>query len=195
MPSCIQPWVNDLTVMQQTVLLTAIRGPDGIAKDHPVKNMCRWFRRSILMSAFDGLVLDSPADAKGHEKGGSFTGPSFTYPADWEGAHFPTSLPNGEPWWWREMQDIASQYIRATDELPHHFQVHLSNASEILGYKHPNEQIRAFWNSFYRRLCDDRHMNPETEEQLDFRLSDNKENWIKAGDRASCGREDCEEAA
>lgn len=28
--SVIQEWVQDLTMMQQTVLLTAIRGPDGM---------------------------------------------------------------------------------------------------------------------------------------------------------------------
>lgn len=59
--------------MQQTVLLTSIRGPDGVAKYHKVKYLLRWLRRCVLLSAMDGKVLGNPYDSNG----GSFTGPSF----------------------------------------------------------------------------------------------------------------------
>ncbi len=68
-----QPWVHALPFMQQTVLLTAVRGPDGIAKYHPSKFLLRWFRRCMLLSAMDGKALTNPYD----NNGGSFTGPSF----------------------------------------------------------------------------------------------------------------------
>jgi hypothetical protein len=71
--SVLQDWVQGLTMMQQTVLLTAIRGPDGTPKYGSVKMLLRWFRRCVLLSAIDGKVLDNPCDSNG----GSFTGPSL----------------------------------------------------------------------------------------------------------------------
>ena len=47
----LQPWVGHLTLMQQSVLIAAVRGPDGIRKDHPVKLLCRYLRRSFMLSA------------------------------------------------------------------------------------------------------------------------------------------------
>jgi len=32
--SVLQDWVHELTFMQQSVLIAAVRGPDGIRKDH-----------------------------------------------------------------------------------------------------------------------------------------------------------------
>ena len=34
MTNVLQDWVSDLPMMQQTVLLTAVRGPDGLPKYH-----------------------------------------------------------------------------------------------------------------------------------------------------------------
>jgi hypothetical protein len=47
MVSVVQPWVNELTLMKQTVLLTALRGPGGVDKAHPTKLMVRWLRRQV----------------------------------------------------------------------------------------------------------------------------------------------------
>lgn len=67
--SVFQPWVEKLTFMQQSVLITAVRGPDGIPKDHIVKVLLRWYRRCILYSAFGHKIITDPY-TKG---GGSFT--------------------------------------------------------------------------------------------------------------------------
>lgn len=60
MGTVLQNWVTDLTFMQQTVLISAVRGPDGLRKDHPVKILLRWYRRCILISAFDKKALTDP---------------------------------------------------------------------------------------------------------------------------------------
>lgn len=73
--SVLQDWVQGLPMMQQTVLLTAVRGPDGLPKYHATKWVLRWYRRCILLSAMDGRVLADPVEPNG----GSFTGPSCTY--------------------------------------------------------------------------------------------------------------------
>lgn len=169
----LQDWVQQLSMMQQTVLLTAIRGPDGIGKYHPCKMMLRWYRRCVLLSAMDGRVLSNPADLNG----GSFTGPSYT-PAD--GNYIPTWLV-----WHIEMEKVIHDYLRATDELPHHFQMHFMHAAQILGYKHPDIDIRKWWLHVYSRLVNDLHLHPETEDEMDRRLGDSREQWLERNDPAT----------
>jgi hypothetical protein len=154
MPSVLQEWVHDLTLMQQSVLISAVRGPDGIRKDHPVKVLCRWLRRSFLLSAFDGRALTDPYEAGG----GSFTGPCKT--SSVEG-----------------LDHAAELYFRSIDELPHHFQLHMMHAAEILGYKHPDEFARVWWNKFYLHIVKDAHLYPEPEKQMDYRLGDKENQW------------------
>ena len=152
MSAVLQDWVCGLTFMQQSVLLTAIRGPDTLPKDHISKLILRWYRRCILYSAFEHKVLKTPHE----EGGGSFTGP------------MPPHL---------EFNDVVTEYLKHVDETPHHFQLHLLHASEILGYKHPVPSIREQWHRTYQRLVSDLHLYPETEALMDRRLGDNRANW------------------
>ncbi len=151
--SVTQPWVWSLTFMQQSVLLTAIRGPDGLPKDHITKVLLRWYRRCVLRFAFQGTIFTDPYDLDG----GSFTGPS------------PMNI------------DMAvDEYLRHLDETPHHFQLHFIHAVEVLGYKHPDTTIREWWYGVYIRLVNDMHLFPEPEDIMDQRLGDNKDNCLKA---------------
>ena len=161
-----QEWTYDLTMMQQTVLLTAIRGPDGIAKYGCVKMLLRWFRRCVLLSAMDGRVLDNPCD----NNGGSFTGPSLT--EKWEQ-------------WENPMNDIVGEYLKTSDALPHHFQMHFMHAAQILGFKHPIRRIRVWWNHVYTRLVNDMHLHNETESEMDRRLGDDRGQWLERSDPAT----------
>lgn len=168
MPSVTQKWVQELPYMQQTVIIELTRGPDGIAKYHPSKYLMRWIRRCFLISALDGEVIDNPYDPRG----GSFTGPSVDkrYISDnWE----------------MSMNDVVSEYLRAVDEIPHHFHLHLIHNIEIIGYKHPNERIRNWFYQAYVRLVEDMHLWPETENQLDRRLGDNIDGWLERADPAT----------
>jgi len=130
--------------------------------------LLRWYRRCILLSAIDQRVLSTPY-AFG---GGSFTGPSYT----------PTTHDHD---WRQPMDGIVGEYLRELDGLPHHFQLHFLHAAEILGYKHPVSLIRGWWHSTYLRLVHDMHLWPETEEQLDLRLGDDREQWLARNDPAT----------
>ncbi|MDX3971124.1 MAG: hypothetical protein QHD01_31650 [Bradyrhizobium sp.] len=166
-----QAWCHNITFMQQTVLLTAVRGPDGIAKYHPVKFLLRWFRRCTLVSSLDGVVLMTP----NQQGGGSFMGPSFELTDEELG---------GTPWQ-VVMANQVGKYLRALDELPHHFQLHFMHAAEIVGYKHPDHDIQAWWHSTYLRLVHDMHLWPETEGQMDLRLGDDRSGWLARNDPAT----------
>lgn len=165
-----QTWTHDLRLMQQTVLLTAIRGPDGVAKYHPSKYLVRWYRRCVLLGALDQNIFTRP-DEPG---GGSFTGPSFS--ADDVGNYSD---------WRIGMADRVDAYLRSLDEVQHHFQLHFLHGTEILGYKHPDPFIRAWWLWLYHTLVADMHLAPETEKQLDFRLGDDEGQWREISSRAT----------
>lgn len=150
-----QPWVESLTLMQQSVLITAVRGPDTLPKYHVSKYLLRWYRRCLLLSAFDRCALTDPYDPRG----GTFLGPV-------EG----TSL-----------EEVASRYLESVDEIPLHFHLHFVHAAEILGYKHPDLTIRKWWYSFYVAAARDMHLLPESEGELDRRLGDDLSDWQLLG--------------
>lgn len=172
MPSVVQPWVSELPFMQQSVLLTAVRGPDGLPKYHDVKYILRWYRRCILLSSFMGEVIDNPIVSDG----GSFLGPSV---------ELDPRIGTGPEVWWLPMDERATSYVRSLDQVPLHFHLHLMHSAEIVGYKHPVPWTRKWWASFYLRLTHDMHLWPETEEQLDRRLGDTRAGWLERGDVAT----------
>jgi hypothetical protein len=151
----MQKWVESLPLMQQSVLITAVRGGDTLPKYHVSKYLIRWYRRCVMLSAFDKCVLSDPHDPRG----GSFTGPIGEISLD----------------------ELASNYLSCIDELPLHFHMHLVHAAEILGYKHPGAEIRKWWYEFYLAAVRDLHLEPESEEKLDGRLGDNLEQWKRLG--------------
>lgn len=159
--SVLQDWTNDVTFMMQSVLIAATRGPDGIRKDHPVKVLVRFLRRSFLICAFDGKVRWSPYEPGG----GSFTGPLHLKGTEPDEGH---------------LDKFIEVYLRHVDELPHHFQLHLMHAAEILGYKHPDDDVRRFWNALYLAIVNDAHLRPEPEEVMDRRLGDTEKAWREA---------------
>lgn len=164
-----QDWTHSISMMQQSVLLAAIRGPDGQPKyGGGAKMLLRWYRRCVLLSAMDGKVLADPIEPNG----GSFTGPSLDGDDDLD------------PWEER-MQGHVNDYLRQVDMLPHHYQLHFLHAAEIVGYKHPNARIAMFWRQLYLRLVNDLHLHPETEAELDKRLGDTRAGWLERADPAT----------
>lgn len=152
----LQDWVTDLNYMQQTVLLSALRGPDGVTKFSPAKFILRWYMRCVLISAPDGCVLNSPFDPRG----GSYTGPRPMH-----GEKYMLELE-------ASMDGIVESYLKNVDAMPHHFHLHLMHVVGILGYKHSNDRIRRWWHKTYLQFVDDMHLRPETEQDMDDRLDD-----------------------
>lgn len=180
--SVLQSWVEELPMMQQSVLVAAVRAPDGLRKDHPVKVLMRWYRRCILKGAFENKVFHNAFELGG----GSFTGP-FTaeHASEYRFVNTHTYAEVCE--WWdiistpEQRQEVfdgmRKVYLRYVDEMPHHFQLHLMHAAQIIGYKHPVGDHRTWWNEFYRMVVNDAHLFPESEELMDMRLGDTEAGW------------------
>lgn len=147
MPSVLPDWISDLPMQQQSVLLLACRGPDGIGKFHPCKGVVCAYRAFVLKAAYWGREM------KFAEEADTFmTRHIFDSTLLWD--------------------HTVRTFFAHVDELPHHAYMHLVHGVQILGYKHPSPMAREIWHQFYLRCCDDAHLNPETEVEMDSRLSD-----------------------
>lgn len=165
--SVLQDWVTELPLMQQSVLLSAMRNADGVRKGHPQKGLVRWYRRCVVISAFDGRVIYNPWELGG----GSYAGPSIPAvrkltPDEWPGLMVP----------------IVDAFIDARDEMNLHYFAHTMHAFQILGYKHPDDVIRRFWLHVYIRMVECLHLWPEDMEAMNLRLGDNEAGWQARSD-------------
>lgn len=180
----MQEWVCRLSFMQQSVLMSAVRGCDGIPKRHKCKAIVKWYRRCILISAFDNKALDDPI-APG---GGSFTGPigePYAEFASHRVIDLSYQIESEYDYRCSLLQKVADDFMDSRDELPSHYQIHFMHACEIIGYKHPTMEIRDYWSEVYERLAKAYHLWPETEPEMDKRLGDNYEGWTARNDRSS----------
>lgn len=156
-----QDWLDGLSIMQQSVLLSAIRGMDGMRKFHEAKHVIRFYRRCVLVSAFDGRPLLNPYEGGG----GSFTGP---WPANWS-----ESL-------------VQDAFMNSRDEMPLHYYGHFMHGAQIIGYKHPDRFARSFFYRLYLRMAHALHLWPESEPEMDKRLSDDPAGWEAREDPSAC---------
>lgn len=148
-----QEWALKLPMQQQSVLLLALRGPDGFYKMHACKDLLRAYRAHVIKAAKYGRAL-RPGDVAD-----KFMDLSKFYDA---GA-------------WKQAVD---DWFSTFDELPIHYQAHLAHGAQILGHKHPDQVVRERWTAFYEKWCDALHVQPETLAAMDARLSDwNRSHW------------------
>jgi hypothetical protein len=152
----VQPeWCLRLPLMEQSTLFLAARGPDGVGKEHPCKDIQRAYRASVLKAGRLGRCYgwDDP------DEGDSFASLAlFCDDARWASA--------------------VDTYFHTMDALPHHFILHLMHGAQILGYKHPDPRFRHRWLDFYLRSVLDLHLRPESEVDMDLRLNDfGREQW------------------
>lgn len=156
-PCVFQDWLLQLTMQQQSVLVLACRGPDGIAKFHPTKLIVARYRATVLKAAYLGRPMRiGEGDATTF-----MTLDQFSSDGHWDA--------------------IVGDFFDHVDSLPHHYYMHLMHGAQIAGYKHPVDLFQERWGSFYQRCCHDLHVRPETEADMDRRLSDwDRKYWAAA---------------
>lgn len=167
----LQDWVRVLPLMQQGVMMNALRGADGTAKYGSTKYLLRFYRRCVLNFAMNAPSRQWDPIVPG---GGSYMGPSIIgiddgrYDGNWE----PT------------MEHIVQEFVQTLDALPHHFVQHLRHGIQIVGCHHPDARVRSWWRVLYLRLVSDEHLRPESDEDMNSRLSDDYEEWRRRSDDA-----------
>lgn len=146
--SVLPDWISELPLQQQSVLLLGLRGPDGDVKHTPFKRLLRAYRGTVLKAAKYNrtLIWGEAAD--------SFMGLyEIADPGLW-GKLIKTFLDD-----------------QADASILHHY-THFMHGAEILGYKHPDMNFRLAWMYCYEQFVKRLHLNVETGEEMNKRLSD-----------------------
>ena len=68
--------------------------------------------------------------------------------------------------------DFVNYHI---DHMPIHFVAHLMHASEVIGYSHPDSNIAELWETIYKIIVHELHLNVEPKEVFQKRLTDDPE--------------------
>jgi hypothetical protein len=69
---------------------------------------------------------------------------------------------------------LALDFFHSLDQYPLHYVMHLTHSCEVIGYMHPNQDIARFFEFVYFLFCHTLHLNPETEEQMIARLTEDR---------------------
>lgn len=83
-------------------------------------------------------------------------------------------------------KDDVDLFLGGVDRYQHHWYLHFLHAAEIVGYMHPNGEIRRFWIGFYERAAEGLHLLPEPREMMLARLGKDGA-LVDAGERGPCG--------
>lgn len=121
-----------------------------------------WKQQTVLLSAIRGCD-----GAPKHDESKSFVRPL-------RGIILKNAEPDNEDDTFMEhpSEFSVTEFAHDLDDYPMHWLVHFIHAVEIVGYKHPYEEVREYWSHLYELICEEGfHMNIETEEQLDKRLN------------------------
>lgn len=76
--------------------------------------------------------------------------------------------------WRREPPPLDEIKISKFDHLPFHFVMHLIQATEVLGYRHPDDRAGLLWEQIYKKLVDGMHLRPELIKTMIDRLSQDR---------------------
>lgn len=145
MKSVLQDWVMELLLREQGTLLTAVRGCDSEPKSWTKTGVA--FSQGRRLTAFIRYCFMNPADSR-----------EIDYE---EGAFF---------------RSIPPEIFKPSEfgHLPEHWYAHVMHSLEIIGYRHPVEEIAKICNKLYIKMVHNLHLNPETKEQMINRLSEDR---------------------
>lgn len=142
--SVLQDWVMRLPMREQGTLLTVVRGCDEEPKAWAGAEVVDTAARRL--TAFARWCFMNPADPR---------------EVDVPGAFFQTEPP----------QPFKAS---AFGHLPLHWYSHVMHALEVIGWRHPDPDVRARAYDLYCEMAYGLHLEPETHSQFEERLSEDR---------------------
>lgn len=150
MKSVLQDWVMELPLRAQGTLLTGVRGCDLAPKTGNIVegNGC------------------STGESSPERKLVAFLRYCFMIPADEREIDVPGSFFQSEPpCGWKP--SMFGHY-------PEHWYSHVMHCFEVIAMEHPNGHIAEKAIDIYERLVHNLHLNPETRQQYDARMNEDR---------------------
>lgn len=145
----MQNWVNGLPLRQQGVIVLALRGPDGVPKEHPAK---------VLVRTLRGMTMNAGRTGEPMKRG-----------VFWRDDPFMTiAFIEDMQQWVTSLRSFFDHF----DEFNIHFLQHIMHAFAVCGMHYPDETIRDRAWGFYVHCCDKLHVIAESPEAITWRLRD-----------------------
>lgn len=157
--SVLQNWVLDLPLRAQGTLLTGIRGCD-LAPKHP----------------------PTIVEATGCSTGESLPERHLAAFLRFCVLNTPDPREIGMPGAWIQPEPPKNWKPSQFGHYPQHWYGHIMHCFEVVGYCHPNDELRAKAYKIYERLVRNLHLNVETKEEMLRRLTEDR---IAAGNVVS----------
>lgn len=147
----MQDWTATISHRQQGVIVLALRGPDGLAKESGCKNVIRAFRACTMNSGEKRrpLALHESLDSKNDK-------------------FMNMELVSNRDLWEAECE----RFVADIDTYNVHFLQHFLHAAMVLAFNHPHATIAANWLYCAERIAKKLHIHLETKEEFTHRLRD-----------------------
>jgi hypothetical protein len=144
MKSVLQNWVMELPLREQGTLLTSVRGCDFEPKTWTARGVA--YSPGRRLTAFIRYCFMNPADPR---------------EVDFEeGSFFQSQPPNPFK---------PSEF----GHLPQHWYAHVMHALEVIANRHPGYEAKQAYDLYYA-MVKNMHLNPETNNQMIHRLSEDR---------------------
>ncbi len=153
MSSILKPWLADIGLRHQGVVLAALRGCDTAAKEAPSKTLTRWLRDACL-NAHCGDSSKSQSFIEAHPTHRVFSGAVAGFMAEKD------ALPTHYVLHLMHAARIVGRFLPETEQKE-------DFVWRAWGEINPKKD----WQEFYSRLVRKFRLNPETDEQMDQRLN------------------------
>jgi hypothetical protein len=145
MKSVLQDWVMELPLREQGTLLTGVRGCDDEPKTWTSRGVA--YSPGRRLTAFIRWCFLNPADPREVDRE--------------EGAFFRSEPPHPFK---------PSEF----GHLPQHWYSHAMHSLEVIAYRHPILGVRMKALHLYKAMVHNLHLNPETQERMIERLSEDR---------------------
>lgn len=145
MKSVLQDWVMELPLREQGTMMTAVRGCDVEPKTWTSTGVA--YSPGRRLTAFIRWCFMVPADIREVDSQ--------------EGAFMMSTPPHPFK---------ASEF----GHLPQHWYAHAMHALEVIGFKHPNSEVRREATRLYLAMVSNMHLSPETPHEMDLRLTEDR---------------------
>lgn len=179
MHSVLQDWVMELPLREQGTLLTCVRGCDNEPKIWTSTGVA--YSPGRRLTAYIRWCFMNPADPREVDsQEGAFM---MSMPPGWLQRRDvnPDDFANNSYPVIKNDKGIDSDWVQVAKfkpsefgHLPQHWYSHAMHALEIIGYRHPDQQVAGMAYKLYRAMVENLHLNHESFDTMITRLSEDR---------------------
>jgi hypothetical protein len=125
--------------------------------------------QGVLVTSIRGCDVSTKEDSSKHLT--RMIRRAILNPADWRETQNKAGFFGFNP---KTLEAELIHFLHSLDQYPLHYITHLMHGCEVIGYKHPDIFFKLFFNLMYEMMVHTLHLHPESENQMDARLTEDR---------------------